>query len=94
MCTITRMSDLDPVKWPKSQWRNIQVFIVGNICFISCQISKGRVPRAEMLLKVLAVHDEGLVILFNLFFFYFPSRLGGMNVQLKVFFDGNVRLGI
>ena len=56
MCTITGMSDLDPVKWPKSQWHNIQVFIGGNLCFISCQISKVRVPEAEMLVKVLALH--------------------------------------
>ena len=56
MCTITGISDLDPIKWTKSQWRNIQVFIGENICFISCQISKVRVPEAEMLLKFLALH--------------------------------------
>jgi hypothetical protein len=38
MGTITGTSDLDPVRWKNSQWRNLQVKILACFCFFNCLI--------------------------------------------------------
>lgn len=37
MGTITGISELDPIRWKNSQWRNLQVELLACMCCFNCQ---------------------------------------------------------
>lgn len=45
MGTITSISDLDPVRWKNSQWRNLQVILFSALFPFSADLKSSRTSR-------------------------------------------------
>jgi hypothetical protein len=66
MGTITGISDMDPVRWKNSQWRNLQVLLaactfcmIRRLCKLSCVVCS-RVTICDVLKNSLVDYFRGM----------------------------------